>query len=73
MLNVSQQSTYTDSDGYAWQYYPDDVENDKFYIVPRPQFAFANGKPVFQVVVYQTDDKNNGSGYCHIGVELAVP
>lgn len=74
MLNVSKQGTYQDATGYQWTFYQDDVNSSVFYIVPRPQFAFdATGNPIFQIVRYSTDDANNGSGYCHIGVELSVP
>lgn len=74
MLNISQQGTYQDPSGYQWTFYQDDVTPTVFYIVPRPQFAYdSNGKPIFQIVRYSTNDTNNGSGYCHIGVELAVP
>ena len=74
MLNISKQGTYQDNTGYEWVFYQDDVNSSDFYIVPRPQFAYDdNNNPIFQIVRYQTNDSTNGSGYCHIGVELSVP
>src|ERR1051325_8173461 len=73
MLNIAKQGTYTDSSGYQWVFYQDDVTSNFFYIVPRPQFQYANGQAVFQVTRYQTSDSSNVSRYCPIGVEPTVP
>lgn len=79
MLNFNLKGTYKDNTGYTWDFYRDDQlgpdpDPNVFYIVPKPQFVMdATGKPIIQIQTYQTDGKNNGSGFCKFQVELGVP
>jgi hypothetical protein len=75
MLEIARKGTWSDpTDGYIWNYYGDDANATIFYIVPRPQFSVDNNrKPMFRLVEYQTNDGANGSGYCHMQVQLTVP
>lgn len=73
MFDFTKKSTYTDGGGNVWEYYGDDSDSTVFYIVPVFQFITVNNLPVCEVVEYKTGDANNGSGYCHMDVELAVP
>src|SRR5437016_2022585 len=74
MLDISKQGTYIDDSGYQWTCYQDDATANFFYIIPRPQWAYDDtGKLLFHMVKCVTNDASNGSGYCRIGVEMAVP
>lgn len=74
MLNITLKSTFQDSTGFNWDYYEDDVVPGTYYILPRPGFVSdASGRPSFQIVTYQTDGSDNGSGYCRMDVQLTVP
>src|SRR6185312_7002856 len=74
MLNITLKGTYQDATGYQWDYYGDDVNNNVFYVIPRPQFVVNDqGQPSFQIIRYATNDQSNGSGYWRFDVELSVP
>lgn len=74
MLTITRKGSWTEPGGYVWNYYGDDENASIFYIIPRPQFSFDNRqRPVFRLVEYRTSDGSNGSGYCHLQVQLSVP
>ena len=74
MLNITLKGTYQDSSGFNWDYYGDDRNPSQFYIVPRPQFVFQDGKPSFRITRYSTGNvASNGAGFCRFDIELSVP
>lgn len=73
MLSITRKGTYIAGTGLPWDYYGDDSAEGVFYIIPKPQFSFDNGKPIFSLVEFKTNDAANGSGYCHFQAQLTVP
>ncbi|MEH6517818.1 MAG: hypothetical protein V7742_14125 [Halioglobus sp.] len=74
MLNYEMKGSFTDSQNFTWVYYQDDVNLSIFYVLPCPDWVVdSTGKPDVKLVVYQTDDAINGSGYALLSLQLAVP
>lgn len=73
MFDFSNKNIFIDDKGYEWEYFGDTSNHSLFYIAPHPTIFAENKVPHIDLIEYQTNDSNNGSGYLHLDIELVVP
>ena len=73
MLNISLKGTWQDASNNTWVFYGDDEDANRFYVIPAPQYVMNGAVPSMQIVTYETDGSDSGSGWCRVDVELGVP